>query len=174
MRVEWPVLEGGQTESVLATCIYIDHPRSNRIRPSQGDWGIDVLEPVASGDDQFDVWQIKRFATNLGNSEKRQIESSFRRVLLALVRRGIVLRHWHFVLPLDPTIENRMDWFTKMPGRVLGKMKADVKLALAGSEVRAIQSWLDDASTEIKWEGLDFCESGACQVVCVSGYGDGG
>lgn len=159
MRVEWSVLEGGQTEALLATCVYIDHPRSNRIRPSQGDFGIDVLEPVAAGDAQFDVWQIKRFATNLGSSEKRQIEKSFRRVLLALVRRGVPLRHWHLVLPLDPTIENRMDWFAKMPAAVFDEMKADTKLALTDSEIDEIRSWLDDPTSEIRWEGLDFCES---------------
>lgn len=159
MRVEWTVLDGAMAESILATSIYIDRPRSNRIRPSKGDYGIDVLEPVAGGDDLFDVWQIKRFATNLKSSEKTQIDESFRRVLTALVRRGVTLRHWHLVLPLDPTIENRLDWFSKMPARVFAAMKADTKLALSADETIKIQGWLDDPATEIRWEGLDFCES---------------
>ena len=159
MRVEWTVLDGAMAESILATSIYIDRPRSNRIRPSRGDYGIDVLEPVAGGDELFDVWQIKRFATNLGSSEKRQIDKSFRRVLLALVRRGVTLRHWHLVLPLDPTVENRLDWFTNMPARVFAAMTADAKLGLTTDEAATIQRWLNDPSTEIRWEGLDFCES---------------
>lgn len=159
MRVEWTVLEGGQTESVLATCIYIDHPRSNRIRPSRGDGGIDVLEPVSASDDLFDVWQIKRFAANLGSSEKRQIEKSFRRILLSLVRRNIPLRNWHLVLPLDPTVENRLSWFNKMPKKVFEGMKTEKKLELTQTEIATIQTWLNDKSCEITWKGLDFCES---------------
>lgn len=159
IRVEWSVLEGGQTESVLATCIYIDHPRSNRIRPSQGDYGIDVLEPVGVGDEQVDVWQIKRFATKFQSSEKTQVEKSFRRVLLALVRRNIPLRNWYLVMPLDPTIESRMDWFATMPECVFAAMKVEADLALTDGEVETIQAWLDDPATRIEWKGLDFCEA---------------
>ncbi|MDT0180664.1 hypothetical protein Q9S36_10695 [Microbacterium sp. ARD31] len=159
MRVEWTVLDGAMTEAILATCIYIERPRSNRIRPSQGDYGIDVLEPVGAGDAKFDVWQIKRFASKLGASEKRQIEKSFQRAMLALVRRRVRLRHWHLVLPLDPTIENRLDWFAEMPARAFGAMRADSKLALTPDETETIRRWLDDQTTETRWEGLDFCEA---------------
>lgn len=158
-RVEWPVLDGGQVETVLATCIYIEHPRSNRIRPSQGDFGIDVLTPLDLPATRFDVWQIKRFAMNLATSEKRQIEKSFQRVLLALVRRGIALRNWYLVIPLDPTIENRIDWFDAMPEKVFAAMKADKNLELTEVEAKQIRAWLDNPATEVAWKGLDYCES---------------
>ncbi|ANG84563.1 hypothetical protein A8L33_03460 [Microbacterium aurantiacum] len=146
-------------EALLATCTYIEHPRSNRIRPSQGDYGIDVLTPADQPPTQFDVWQIKRFATNLASSQKRQIEKSFRRVLIALVRRGIALRNWYLVLPLDPTLENRMGWFEGMPEAVYEAMKSDAKLNLTADEMTTIRAWLDDPTHEIAWKGLDHCEA---------------
>jgi len=49
-----------------------------RIRPSQGDGGLDVLMP-AERQGYFDDYQIKRFATNLGYNQKRQILESLKR-----------------------------------------------------------------------------------------------
>jgi hypothetical protein len=46
-RVEWPVLEGDQVETLLSNLIYNMDGRSTRVRPSQGgDYGIDVIRPA--------------------------------------------------------------------------------------------------------------------------------
>ncbi|MCW2763325.1 MAG: hypothetical protein JWR85_3526 [Marmoricola sp.] len=41
------------------------------IRPASGDGGLDVVVPV--GQDQHDVYQVKKFATNLTNGHKRRL-----------------------------------------------------------------------------------------------------
>ena len=86
--------------------------------------------------------QIKKFATNLDSSQKRQIEDSFQRVLVGLVRRGIPLADWYLVMPLDPTIENALDWFAELPDTVILRMSSDEKLGLTEEEIGAIKSWL--------------------------------
>ena len=87
-RIEWAALSGDEVETVVSMLIFNEHPRATRIRPSQGDFGIDVLVPHP-GDTSFaDVYQIKKFASNLDASQKRQIEDSFQRVLVGLERNG--------------------------------------------------------------------------------------
>ena len=44
-RVEWSALSGDEVETVLANLIYNEDGRAIRIRPSQGDYGIDIIMP---------------------------------------------------------------------------------------------------------------------------------
>ena len=44
-RVEWTELGGDEAETVLANLIYSEHPTATRVRPSRGDFGLDVLNP---------------------------------------------------------------------------------------------------------------------------------
>ena len=57
-QVEWTELEGEQVETLLAVLLYNHFPEATRVRPSQGDYGIDVLVPSSSAADSFDVYQI--------------------------------------------------------------------------------------------------------------------
>ena len=61
-----------------------------------------MIVPANADPEKWDVYQVKKFALNLDASQKNQIEASFRRVLVALVRRDVPLNDWYLVTPLDP------------------------------------------------------------------------
>jgi hypothetical protein len=64
-------------------------PNAVRIRPSQGDAGIDVFIPGPAGwGKEREVWQIKRYCENLTGTQKRSIKRSFSRVVEASKKDG--------------------------------------------------------------------------------------
>lgn len=105
--IPWERYSGEVVEGILATYICRLHPHATRVRPSRGDRGIDLMEK--NGDGTITVYQIKKFATNLEASHKRQIGKSLDALLRYLEESEYDLREWHLVLPLDPTIEN-LEW----------------------------------------------------------------
>ncbi|MEU4024952.1 hypothetical protein [Streptomyces anulatus] len=157
-RVEWAALGGDEVEAVISNLLYNEYPRAARIRPSQGDFGIDVLVPNGAHPETFDIYQIKKFATNLTDSQKGQIRKSFRRLMVGLVRKGIRVGDWYLVMPLDPTLE-AMEWFEEMPNSVIGEMFADPKLALTEEEKEVINAWKEKDGRIIEWKGHLFCEA---------------
>jgi hypothetical protein len=169
-RIEWAALSGDEVETVVSMLIFNEHSRATRIRPSQGDFGIDVLVPHPGGVSFADVYQIKKFATNLDASQKRQIEDSFQRVLVGLVRRGIPLADWNLVMPLDPTLENALDWFAGMPDVVISRMSSDEKLGLTEEERDVIKTWREAPERIIEWKGLTYCEALASKFWFVADY----
>ncbi|MEV7081537.1 hypothetical protein AB0N88_23855 [Streptomyces sp. NPDC093516] len=106
-RVEWTRLSGDDVEEVLAILISREHPRAERIRPSRGDGGIDILLPLDDG--TFRVFQAKKFTENLTTSQKRQIKESFDRLVSYTSSRGMQVANWSLVTPLDRTKEN-LEW----------------------------------------------------------------
>ncbi|MFN8079793.1 MAG: hypothetical protein U0Q19_09510 [Kineosporiaceae bacterium] len=158
-RVPWAALGGDEVETVLANLIYNWKDRAVRIRPDRGDGGIDVLVPAETVPETWDIYQVKKFAVNLSASQKTQIDKSFRRVLLTLVRRGVPLRNWYLVTPLDPTLGNFMDWFHTVPSRAVETLTSDIELALTEEEMRQIQAWIDAPGRIIDWKGAPFCET---------------
>ncbi|NEC19104.1 hypothetical protein [Streptomyces parvus] len=108
MLVPWTTLEPLQTENVVAVMLCREHPRAVRIRPSQGDGGIDVVEVTEDG---WVVYQIKYFATNLDASQKNQVADSYNKVQAYAASQGARIAAWHLVVPLDATKENRFAWF---------------------------------------------------------------
>jgi len=107
--VPWSELEPDQAETLLAVLLYNEHHRAVRVRPSRGDYGIDVLNPNPTAPETLDVYQIKYFHGTLTASQKGQVEKSFRRVLIGLVRRGIPLADWYLLAPVDNTIDAQRD-----------------------------------------------------------------
>jgi hypothetical protein len=160
-RVEWLALGGDEVETQLANLIYNDDGRAIRIRPSQGDYGIDIIIPTAANPEKWDVYQVKKFARNLTSGQKAQIVESFGRVLVGLLRRKVPLNNWYLVLPLDPTLENYLEWLQGMPEEAIDKLKKDKKLnpQFTDEELERIQAWLDMPDRVIGWKGLPFCES---------------
>ncbi|WP_327097126.1 hypothetical protein OIE68_45935 [Nocardia vinacea] len=168
-RVPWAALSGEDVEAVVANLLYNEHQRAWRIRPSQGDYGIDVIVPRdVGGSTVWDVYQIKKFALNLDDSQKRQVEKSFRRLMIGLVRRGFPLGDWYLVMPLDPTTDN-LSWFEKMPDTVIDDMFAEnPKLAISAEErdkpltideQAIIRAWRQAPGRIIEWHGLNYCEA---------------
>lgn len=79
-------------------------PHGYRIRPSQGDGGIDVCVPASEG--HVEIYQVKKFASNLTSGQQAQIKRSHARVADYAKQRGWTIDKWHLVLPLDPTPGN--------------------------------------------------------------------
>ncbi|GAA0985539.1 hypothetical protein GCM10009555_061150 [Acrocarpospora macrocephala] len=169
-RIEWAALSGQEVETVVSILLFNEHPRATRIRPSQGDFGIDVLVPHPADASLADVYQIKKFAVNLDDSQKRQIQDSFQRVLVGLIRRGVPLADWYLVMPLDPTVENALDWFAEMPDAVIARMSSDAKLALTAEEKATIKAWHEVPARIIEWKGLTYCEALASKFWFVADY----
>ncbi|MFC4054609.1 hypothetical protein ACFOY4_33385 [Actinomadura syzygii] len=110
-RVPWERYEGDDIEAVIAIMLLREIPHGQRIRPSKGDGGIDILVP--HGDGSWEVYQVKGFTASLNASQKRQITKSWNRLLEFTSARNISLRAWHVVRPLDPTHPDR-DWLAEL------------------------------------------------------------
>lgn len=177
-QVEWSELEPPQAETLLAVLLYSEYPRATRVRPSRGDFGIDVLVPNKSAPETFDVYQIKYFHQSLTASQKSQIDKSFRRMLIGLIRREVPIADWYLVMPLDPTTDNLLDWFTEMPDRVIADMLDDAKFTqlekneppLTDAEKAKITAWRSAEHRIIKWEGRTRCISLAAKYPYVVDY----
>ncbi|MGO9153753.1 hypothetical protein [Mycobacterium sp.] len=160
--MEWTELGGDEAETVLANLIYSEHPTATRVRPSRGDFGLDVLNPSKGEPAKYDNYQIKKYAKTLTQRQKRDVEDSFRRVLIGMVRREprkVPLADWYLVAPVDLTVDKMLDWFDAMPDAVIADMFANEKLALTGAEKQEIRAWKSAPGRIIKWEGRSFCET---------------
>src|SRR6202000_192815 len=80
--------------------------RAMRIRPSQGDGGLDIVVP-ANKPGYLDVYQVKSFASGIDAGQKRQIVKSLARARDTHnnPENGILIDTWMLTLPLDPTRE---------------------------------------------------------------------
>lgn len=103
-RIPWTRYSGEDVESVLATFISLEERNAIKIRPSRGDGGIDLI--VYLDAETVDVYQIKKFAENLKNSQKAQIENSWQEISATTAVLHVIIKSWHLVMPLDPTNEN--------------------------------------------------------------------
>ncbi|MEU4709970.1 hypothetical protein AB0G00_26445 [Nocardia salmonicida] len=179
-RVPWSTLSGDEVEAVVSNLLYNEYPRSLRIRPSQGDYGIDIVVPRAGRvGEVWDIYQVKKFATNLDSSQKEQIDKSFRRLMIGLVRRQIPVGDWYLVLPLDPTIENDK-WLAAMPDRVIADMFAarpklpksaeENENPLTDGERQIIEQWRAEPGRIIDWKGLNACEAWVSKHWYVTDY----
>ena len=119
--------------------------RAFRIRPSKGDGGLDVLVP-AEREGHFDDYQVKKFATNLDDNQKRQIVESLTRARDTHndPDSPFLIDTWYLTLPLNPTREQ--------------------------------YKWLKDQAADlgvpfkVEWRGLDFLEKLAADYPQVIDY----
>lgn len=107
-RIEWSRYGGDDIESVVSMFVCRDAPNAFRIRPSRGDGGIDVCVPVSHG--HVEIYQVKKFAENLTDNQKAQIEKSHQTIQTYASKRDWIIDRWHLALPLDPTPGNT-EWF---------------------------------------------------------------
>lgn len=98
-RINWadPSLSGGLFEKIVGCLLGIEHPRSVRVRPAQGDGGVDIFDPVDTAG--IDVYQAKHYPdrlqwTKIGNSLGR---------LSSGVWLGHRVRDWYLTVPKQPT-----------------------------------------------------------------------
>lgn len=109
-RIPWERYGGDDVEAVVAIMLLRDIPQAQRIRPSKGDGGIDVLVPLPDG--RWEIYQVKGFAKSLNSSHKTQIRNSWNRVL-KFAKGKANIAAWHVVRPIDPTHEDR-EWLEEL------------------------------------------------------------
>jgi hypothetical protein len=104
--VPWVTTPPDLIEQIVAVLLGNKNSRALRIRPSVGDGGLDVLVPAARPG-YFDCYQVKRFATNPEDSQKRQIVESLKRARDTHndPSNPFLIETWLLTLPLDPTRE---------------------------------------------------------------------
>ncbi|MCU1491812.1 MAG: hypothetical protein JWM85_3217 [Acidimicrobiaceae bacterium] len=107
--VHWGSYPGELIEDVMAVLLLQERPTAQHRRPSQGDGGVDVYEPVA-GD--YHVFQIKRFTESLSANDKAKIAESLERVKINPRLDGPVVQ-WSLVIPLNPTSGDD-EWFNEL------------------------------------------------------------
>ncbi|WP_068479744.1 hypothetical protein [Pseudoclavibacter helvolus] len=107
--INWERRQGEDVEDFAAAHLLLASGVGNRIRPGKGDRGIDVQIPTEAG---WEIYQVKRFATNLSSSSKRQIRDSWHRFRDEILPTRDI-KFWALVLPLDPTPENE-SWFAEL------------------------------------------------------------
>lgn len=113
-RVEWTRQSGEDVETVVGMLLCSKYPNAVRVRPSQGDGGIDIFLPGPAGwGKERAVWQIKRYSQNLTSTPKRAIKNSFKRVVESSEKDGWRIIEWHLVMPLDLTTQN-LGWLDQI------------------------------------------------------------
>jgi hypothetical protein len=115
-RVEWTRTSPDDVEAVIGMLLCSLSPNAVRVRPSQGDGGIDIFIPGDAGwGKERAVWQVKRYCANLTSTEKRAIKRSFRRVVDTAEAEGWRITEWHLIMPLDLTTQN-LGWLDEYIG----------------------------------------------------------
>ncbi|WP_319448962.1 MULTISPECIES: restriction endonuclease [unclassified Mycobacterium] len=116
-RVEWTRLSGEETEAVVGMLICSKHPNAVRVRPSQGDGGVDIFVPGAAGfGNERAVYQVKSYNKNLTSTQKRAIKKSYTEVIKTSEEEGWVITEWHLVMPIDLTDVN-LGWLDAITAR---------------------------------------------------------
>jgi hypothetical protein len=107
-RIEWTRYNGDDIESLVAMFISGDYPAAERITPSRGDGGIDVLVRT----DKTRVYQVKKFSGPLSPSQANQVKKSVDRLCADPRLRDLQVDEWHLVMPWDATLETKK-WVTE-------------------------------------------------------------
>jgi hypothetical protein len=123
--VPWITTSPDLIEQIVAVLISRRHPEALRIRSSQGDGGLDVLVPSATPG-YSDNYQVKRFATSLGDSQKGQIRSSLKaaRDTHNDPASPFLIQTWFLTLPLDPS-RAEVEWLAKAADRLKVPFKVE-------------------------------------------------
>lgn len=101
-RVEWSRLAGDDVEAAVAMFLSCDFPHAQRITPSRGDAGVDVL---VVQEDRTAVYQVKSFAGPFTSSQKRKVKESMEALTVDPRVADLRVDEWHLVTPWDPTHE---------------------------------------------------------------------
>lgn len=107
-RIEWTRYNGDDIEALVAMFISGDYPTAERITPSQGDGGIDVLVRT----DKTRVFQVKKFTGPLSTSQANQVKKSIDRLCADPRLKDLQVDEWHLVMPWDATLETKK-WVTE-------------------------------------------------------------
>ena len=104
--IHWGSYSGEQVEQVMAVLLLQERPKAWHRKPSRGDGGVDVVEPVDGG---YHVYQIKKFVDELESSDRAKIKHSLETVT-SDPRLDKPVTHWSLVIPRDQTSGDE-EWF---------------------------------------------------------------
>ena len=106
--IAWTVTDPDTIERMIAVGLCRRHKHARRIKPSQGDGGLDVLVPVP-GESQLRVenYQVKKFADELNDSRKQQIKKSLASAIATHndTTYAYEIAKWYLTLPMELTRE---------------------------------------------------------------------
>lgn len=94
-------------EEVVSTILRATVPDAKRVRVHRGDNGVDTFTGTWGDAGELDVYQIKYFVRQWGNSQKQQIKNSYG---TAAKSENYNLRKWYLIVPTDLTASD-FKWF---------------------------------------------------------------
>jgi hypothetical protein len=113
-RVEWTRQSGDDVETLLGIMLCREFPNATRLKPSQGDGGIDVF---VAGPDGMTVYQIKAYTGPLTSAQKRHIRESWNTLLEYSEANSLTIARWYLVTLENPTKE-QVEWLNELTGSV--------------------------------------------------------
>lgn len=100
-RIEWARYSGEEIEHAIAMFIGSEDSLAEKITPSRGDGGIDILSRYP----KTTVYQVKSFTSPLKSGQKKQVIDSLERLVTDERWKHLEIDEWHLVTPWDPTPE---------------------------------------------------------------------
>ncbi|MBX7105119.1 MAG: hypothetical protein K1X57_13620 [Gemmataceae bacterium] len=97
----------GVFEEIVVHLVRCERPDTERVRIVRGDGGIDAHEGKLTDPTGVDVFQVKYFPKEIGDSQKAQIRDAFKTVREATDYKA---RSWTLCLPIDLGIQEKI-WF---------------------------------------------------------------
>jgi hypothetical protein len=84
-------------QRLVASLVRVKYKDAREIRPSPGDWGIDVLVGNLSG--MILVWQAKYFINGVGEAQQGQIRDSFKQLMKKAATERFAVTAWTLCIP---------------------------------------------------------------------------
>ncbi|VXC09664.1 hypothetical protein [Aeromicrobium sp. 9AM] len=143
-QVSWDRIGGELLEAIVGVLLAREFVDVDRVRPQQGDGGLDVIVKV--GPQLFDVYQVKRFSETLTDDQKSKIRKSLKNAIATHNDKNIPvhIRNWYITLPYQAMLSERT-WLTRAAKRLETPFPHD-------------------------WKGLDFLDSLASKYPSVIDY----
>lgn len=113
--IPWTVVDPDTIERMIAVGLCRRHQHARRIRPSQGDGGLDVLVPAGQSQFHVEDYQVKKFADGLNDSRKSQIKKSLKTAIATHqdTTSRYTISRWYLTLPMDLTREQEI-WLANL------------------------------------------------------------
>jgi hypothetical protein len=86
-------------EDMVTDLVAVTNPGVFGVHANPGDWGIDALVGALDGD--VAVWQAKYFIDGYGETQRKQVQESYRRVREEATKRKFRLCFWTVCVPVE-------------------------------------------------------------------------